>query len=99
MPNTGKQINDELRAEGLGDYLAQKLRDGETRMDKLDRNVDELNHKVASLSSDVKSILDIMATAEAGLKFIGLFGKFIKWLAAVAAAITALALTWEKFWK
>lgn len=99
MPITGKQITDALRDERLGDYLAQKLRDGEARMDKLDRNVDELTHKVESLSGDVKSILDIMATAEAGFKIIGGISKFVKWLAAVAAAITALSLIWEKFWK
>jgi len=83
----------------LGNYLAEKLREGEARMDKLDHSVEELKSDMAQVKSDLSTILDVLVTMKAGIKILGYFGVAVKWLGYVAAAFTAIYVFWEKLIK
>jgi hypothetical protein len=82
--------------ERFKNYLAEKLREGEVRMDKLDHSVDELKSDMAQVKSDLSSVLEVLVTMKAGVKYIGYIGAFIKWVGGIALGVTAIHALWDK---
>lgn len=88
-----------LRDERLGNYLADKLRAGEARMDKLDHSVEELKSDMMQIKEDMSSALELLQTIKSAVKYIGALGSFIKWVGGIALGFAAIHALWEKFFK
>lgn len=85
--------------EKLGNYLAEKLRGGEARMDKLDRSVEELKTDMEQIKEDLSAVLEVLKTIKSSVKYIGVLGSFIKWVGGIALGVTAISALWDKFFK
>lgn len=76
------------------DYVAQSLRDGRDRMDRIERDMKSNTDLTGALKSDTQEVLDILTAVKGGLKVLGGLGTVLKWVATVggaAAAVWAMA--------
>lgn len=92
-------LRQKLREEKLGNYVAGKLREGEVRMEKLENSVEDLKSDVVKIREDLSSVLEVLGTMKAGMKYIGYIGAFVKWVGGIALATTAIHALWERFFK
>jgi len=72
----------------------QKRRSSDARIDDLVEEVQKLRSMVERTNADVAGVVEAWRAVEGGVKVLGVLGKGLKFLAAVAAVVTAASAAW-----
>lgn len=72
------------------DYVAQSLRAGQERMDRIERDMKNNTSLTAALKTDTQEVLDILTAVKGGLKVLGGLGTVVKWVATVGGALATI---------
>jgi len=88
---TDEQVNTMPRTEhDFRDYVAQSLRDGRERMDRIESDVRSNTDITAAMKADTQDVLDILNAVKGGLKVLGWLGTAMKWIATVGGAVATV---------
>lgn len=88
---TDEQVNNMPRtADDFQNYVAQSLRNGQARMDRIEADVKVNTELTAALKSDTQDVLDILTAVKGGLKVLGGLGMALRWLAVAGGSIATI---------
>ncbi len=88
---TDEQVNTMPRTENdFRNYVAQSLRDGRERMDRIEQNMQVNTDATEAARAGTQEVIDILTAVKGGLKVLGGLGTALKWIATVGGALATI---------
>lgn len=78
--------------ESWKDYVADALRDGQRRMDRMEGDIRKNTELTERVDANTQEFLTVFTSMKGGFRVLGWFGAALKWVTVTAAAASM-------FWK